>query len=227
MGFADQIAEKIAAKPQAMLSEAKSILKDTSLTDRGASQLPDVNNPRKEAAPSKAAEINASGGQPAKELPPVEPAGPSTAAKNPEAWKDSINPGGPQPGRDANCADCALKADAAMRGEAPPSAARDRPEGYQGMASDDIEKNAGGKLKPLGVEGVEQQLQAKGPGASAIVTCQWGDGGGHAFNAVNVGGKIMHLDTQSGEYQPWPPPNAGDMSNVSAIVRDPGKKSPK
>lgn len=209
-----------------VLREATELVKDTSVTDRFPTQLPDVNNPRESQTPSKTEQINAKGNTAPKDLPAPKGDIPA-AAKNPEAWKDTINPGGAQPGRDMNCADCALQADAAMRGESPPSTARARPEGYEGMSPQNIEKNAGGNLEPMGVGGVAEQLKAKGPGASAIVTCEWGDGGGHAFNAVNVGGKIMHLDTQTGTYEPWPPKNAGDMTNVSAIVREPGSAGKK
>ena len=66
------------------------------------------------------------------------------------------------------------------------------------------------QVKMDGPEAIRQALLAQGDGAHAIIGVDRAYGPGHWFNAVNVDGKVMAIDGQSGEILDWPP----DYGNV-------------
>ncbi len=60
---------------------------------------------------------------------------------------------------------------------------------------------------------IERRLAS--PGDSAVVAATYMDGGGHAFNAVNISGRVCYVDGQAGTITDWPPPFAPDTSSVA------------
>ncbi|MFD0167202.1 toxin glutamine deamidase domain-containing protein [Streptomyces decoyicus] len=134
-------------------------------------------------------------------------------------WAQLQNDGGTNvPGRSNNCADCSrsfldtwygnpqvsaprtpdLDADGNPDRWSPETAANENiidwtgaPHSYAGTSPD-------------GHAAVAQDLLNAGPGSSAIVQVNWDGGGGHAFNAVNHDGRIVWVDTQSGEVSEQP-----------------------
>ncbi|MFE3769246.1 toxin glutamine deamidase domain-containing protein [Streptomyces sp. NPDC059122] len=134
-------------------------------------------------------------------------------------WAKLQNDGGTDvPGRSNNCADCSRSFLETWYGNPQVSAPRTpdvNPDGTpdrwspENKANENIIDWAGAShsyagTSPDGHHAIAQDLLNAGPGSSAIVQVNWADGGGHAFNAVNHDGKVVWVDTQSGEVSHQP-----------------------
>ncbi|WP_258018299.1 toxin glutamine deamidase domain-containing protein [Streptomyces noursei] len=134
-------------------------------------------------------------------------------------WAQLQNDGGTNvPGRSNNCADCSRSFLETWYGNPQVSAPRtpdQTPDGTpdhwspESKANENIIDWAGAPhsyagTSPDGHHAIAQELLKAGPGSAAIVQVNWADGGGHAFNAVNHNGKIVWVDTQSGEVSHHP-----------------------
>ncbi|MFM9373044.1 toxin glutamine deamidase domain-containing protein [Streptomyces sp. Da 82-17] len=133
-----------------------------------------------------------------------------------EDWAQLQNDGGNEvPGRGNNCADCSRSFLETWYGNPQVSAPRTLdPDGNGGIdllsPEDNANENqiawsgaphtyAGTGDDPDTPRRIEYDLLVAGPGSAAIVQVDWPGGGGHAFNAVNHNGKIVWIDTQTGE----------------------------
>ena len=65
---------------------------------------------------------------------------------------------------------------------------------------------------------IEQHLISQGAGSHGIVGIDRAEGPGHWFNAYYDGEKVMAIDGQTGETQPWPP-DYGDVTNWDISVK--------
>ena len=85
---------------------------------------------------------------------------------------------------------------------------------------------AGANPERATMDQIGDRLQRMGPGSSAIVGCDWSDGGGHWFNVVNDNGTIKAIDGQTGKVENYPPSKEGlgfdqsDISDSEAIFFD-------
>lgn len=157
-----------------------------------------------------------------------EPAGPIVSHReapfeSPETWVQDLNGGGPAcaPGRRVNCIDTTRAAEANWRGQDAVAAPLKRPE-HGGTSAHRLEDWSGGRLAPTTSEGIEQRLEALGPGSSAMIVTTWDTSGAHAFNAVNDAGVVKWVDAQSGSTSRWPPPYASHFDQLHAIFIDAG-----
>jgi Papain fold toxin 1, glutamine deamidase len=57
---------------------------------------------------------------------------------------------------------------------------------------------AGVEPKRMTTAEIGHRLAELGPGTSAVVGCDWKDGGGHWFNVVNDAGAVKAVDGQFG-----------------------------
>lgn len=134
-------------------------------------------------------------------------------------WAQLQNDGGPGvPGRSNNCADCSRSFLETWYGNPQVSAPRTPDLNADGTpdhwspetdANENIINWTGAPhsyagTSPDGHDAIAKDLLKAGPGSSAIVQVNWADGGGHAFNAVNHDGRIVWVDTQSGEVSEKP-----------------------
>ncbi|MGW0635334.1 toxin glutamine deamidase domain-containing protein [Nocardia salmonicida] len=140
--------------------------------------------------------------------------------QNPAGWIGSINPGYPHvAGTDNNCGDCTRASEMRWRGIEPQAGRNTDPHGNgePNSCMDDWER---GERITATFQEIQDTLSQLGPGSSAIVGVDWHGGGGHWFNAFNVGGVPMASDSQSSTLEPWPPSAQGvgyDESHASAI----------
>ncbi|MFC9239723.1 toxin glutamine deamidase domain-containing protein [Streptomyces decoyicus] len=134
-------------------------------------------------------------------------------------WAQLQNDGGTNvPGRSNNCADCSRSFLDTWYGNPQVSAPRTPDLDADGNPDRwSPEKDANENIidwtgaphsyagtSPDGHAAIAQDLLNAGPGSSAIVQVNWDGGGGHAFNAVNHDGRIVWVDTQSGEVSEQP-----------------------
>ncbi|MET8018855.1 toxin glutamine deamidase domain-containing protein [Streptomyces decoyicus] len=134
-------------------------------------------------------------------------------------WAQLQNDGGTNvPGRSNNCADCSRSFLDTWYGNPQVSAPRTPDPDADGNpdrwspetdANENIIDWTGAPhsyagTSPDGHAAIAQDLLNAGPGSSAIVQVNWDGGGGHAFNAVNHDGRIVWVDTQSGEVSEQP-----------------------
>ncbi|MGW5116368.1 toxin glutamine deamidase domain-containing protein [Streptomyces noursei] len=149
-------------------------------------------------------------------------------------WAKLQNDGGTDvPGRSNNCADCSRSFLETWYGNPQVSAPRTpdvNPDGTpdrwspENKANENIIDWAGAShsyagTSPDGHHAIAQDLLNAGPGSSAIVQVNWAGGGGHAFNAVNHNGKVVWVDTQSGEVS-HKPINTDGATDVFYIPLD-------
>ncbi|UZJ31477.1 toxin glutamine deamidase domain-containing protein [Streptomyces endophytica] len=137
-----------------------------------------------------------------------------------EPWSQLQNDGGhEQPGRSNNCADCSRSFLESWYGNPQVSAPRTldtEPDGTPDNWSpeDDsvanLERWAGGPFVDYGddashaYQNIAAELDQAGHGSAAVVGVYWPEGGGHAFNAVNHNGKVIWVDSQTGEVSDAP-----------------------
>ncbi|MCZ1011222.1 toxin glutamine deamidase domain-containing protein [Streptomyces lydicus] len=134
-------------------------------------------------------------------------------------WSQLQNDGGTNvPGRSNNCADCSRSFLETWYGNPQVSAPRTPDLAADGTPDHwSPEKDANENIigwtgaphsyagtSPDGHAVIARDLLQAGPGSSAIVQVNWDGGGGHAFNAVNHNGRIVWVDTQSGEVSEQP-----------------------
>ncbi|WP_158708231.1 toxin glutamine deamidase domain-containing protein [Streptomyces sp. NRRL S-455] len=136
-------------------------------------------------------------------------------------WTQLQNDGGNTvPGRSNNCADCSRSFLETWYGNPQVSAPRTvdldengkhNPFTPENNANDNqirwtgaAHTYAGPGGDPSTANSIASTLQQAGPGSAAIVQVDWPGGGGHAFNVVNHNGKIVWIDTQSGEVSDQP-----------------------
>ena len=134
-------------------------------------------------------------------------------------WAQLQNDGGTNvPGRSNNCADCSRSFLDTWYGNPQVSAPRTPDldaDGNPDRWSPETDANENiidwtgaphsyAGTSPDGHAAIAQDLLNAGPGSSAIVQVNWDGGGGHAFNAVNHDGRIVWVDTQSGEVSEQP-----------------------
>ncbi len=142
--------------------------------------------------------------------------------ESPENWVADVNPDRDSPGRDNNCGECARAVDSTWQGDPAAAAAMSDPDS-PGEPVDRMTEWAGQAPTEASMSDIQQRLEDLGPGSRAVVGCDWNDGGGHWFNAVNDDGTIKAIDGQSGCVETWPPSTDGlgfdesDMSNSDAI----------
>ncbi|WP_067035194.1 toxin glutamine deamidase domain-containing protein [Streptomyces dysideae] len=153
-----------------------------------------------------------------------DPFGPYTQLQN--------DGGNTVPGRSNNCADCSRSFLETWYGNPQVSAPRtlDTDEnGKPNLWSPENNANenqirwtgaahtyAGPGNDPNTAQNIASVLQNAGPGSAAIVQVNWNGGGGHAFNVVNHNGKIVWIDTQSGQVstEPIHLDNAKDVFHI-------------
>ncbi|MEU9395909.1 toxin glutamine deamidase domain-containing protein [Streptomyces sp. NPDC048324] len=136
-------------------------------------------------------------------------------------WSQLQNDGGVNvPGRSNNCADCSRSFLETWYGNPQVSAPRTLDTDANGKPDlwspeDNANDNqirwtgaahtyAGPGGDPNTANNIADTLQQAGPGSAAIVQVDWPGGGGHAFNVVNHNGKIVWIDTQSGQVSTQP-----------------------
>ncbi|WP_185124215.1 toxin glutamine deamidase domain-containing protein [Streptomyces sp. TLI_185] len=136
-------------------------------------------------------------------------------------WSQLQNDGGVNvPGRSNNCADCSRSFLETWYGNPQVSAPRTLDTDVNGnpdvwSPEHDANDNqirwtgaahtyAGPGGDPNTANNIASTLQQAGPGSAAIVQVDWPGGGGHAFNVVNHDGKIVWVDTQSGQVSNQP-----------------------
>ncbi|MER5510359.1 toxin glutamine deamidase domain-containing protein [Streptomyces sp. NPDC002766] len=136
-------------------------------------------------------------------------------------WSQLQNDGGVNvPGRSNNCADCSRSFLETWYGNPQVSAPRTLDTDANGKPDlwspeDNANDNqirwtgaahtyAGPGGDPNTANNIASTLQQAGPGSAAIVQVDWPGGGGHAFNVVNHNGKIVWIDTQSGQVSTQP-----------------------
>lgn len=124
--------------------------------------------------------------------------------EGPENWAADVNQDRDAPGRDNNCGECARAVDSTWNGDPAAAAALSDPD----SAGEPVARMtdwAGQAPAAASMPDIQQRLDDLGPGSSAVVGCDWNDGGGHWFNAVNDGGTVKAVDGQSGRVETWPP----------------------
>lgn len=138
--------------------------------------------------------------------------------QNPATWIGDVNPGFQSiPGRDNNCGDCSRASELRWRGvETQAGQNTDPTSGGEPMSA--MTSWERGERIPATFQEIQDTLTALGPGASAIVGVDWTGGGGHWFNAFNVGGVPMASDSQNTTLQPWPPSTNGLGFDESDVV---------
>jgi papain fold toxin 1 (glutamine deamidase) of polymorphic toxin system len=147
--------------------------------------------------------------------PPPDVAGPH---ERPEAWAGGINPDN----GDNNCGECARAVDSTWNGN-PAAAAAMSDADAPGEPVARMAEWSGQEPTAASMSDVGRKLEELGPGSSAVVGCDWKDGGGHWFNAVNDGGAVKAVDGQSGSVEGWPPSPDGlgfdetDMRQSDAV----------
>ncbi|MDO0911297.1 toxin glutamine deamidase domain-containing protein [Streptomyces sp. DT2A-34] len=136
-------------------------------------------------------------------------------------WAQLQNDGGNTvPGRSNNCADCSRSfletwygnpqvsaprtVDLDENGKHNPFTPEDNANANQIRWTGAAHTYAGPGGDPNTANNIASTLQQAGPGSAAIVQVDWPGGGGHAFNVVNHNGKIVWIDTQSGEVSDKP-----------------------
>ena len=67
-------------------------------------------------------------------------------------------------------------------------------------------------------EEIQEYLISQGSGSHGIVGIDRAEGPGHWFNAYYDGEKVVAIDGQTGETQPWPP-NYGNVTNWDISVK--------
>jgi hypothetical protein len=123
---------------------------------------------------------------------------------DPAKFVPGVNDGGLDvTGRSNNCADCARAVQLCWEGR--PSVSAARVPGSGGESSPWTTEWSGKSPERADFDAIAARLTSGGHGSSAIVHVQWNNGRGHAFNAVNLNGKILFIDGQPGAYGPWPP----------------------
>ncbi|MFF4606252.1 toxin glutamine deamidase domain-containing protein [Streptomyces sp. NPDC001339] len=145
-----------------------------------------------------------------------------------QPWVQFQNDGGTSvPGRSNNCADCTRSFMESWYGNPQVSAVRtydpdpNAPDGLDRVSGErngtaNIEQWAGtsfrnsGPNSKNGYDRIANELRQAGHGASAAVLVTWPqtadgkDGGAHVFNAVNHNGRVIWVDSQTGEVSQQP-----------------------
>ncbi|MCK9924681.1 toxin glutamine deamidase domain-containing protein [Frankia sp. AgPm24] len=138
---------------------------------------------------------------PGREVPKPDVPGPF---RDPREWIGEINPDRDHPGRKINCGECARATELSWRG-VPAVSARLADLRSGGEVAERMEEWSGADLRPATFADIAADLEAAGPGSSAVVAVYWKWGGGHWFNAVNHNGDILAVDGQKGSVERWPP----------------------
>ncbi|KOT60287.1 toxin glutamine deamidase domain-containing protein, partial [Streptomyces rimosus] len=164
---------------------------------------------------------------------PRNPDGTPRAFNDPfQSWAQYQNDGGPTVlGRSNNCADCTRSFIESWYGNPQVSAVRTYdPDGKGGIdrasgerdGTRNIEQWAGTQFRNSGpnshdaYSNIADELRQAGHGAAAAVLVTWpknpdGSGGGaHVFNAVNHNGRVIWVDSQTGEISQQPINTAAD-----------------
>ncbi|MCK1796236.1 toxin glutamine deamidase domain-containing protein [Streptomyces sp. XM4193] len=136
-----------------------------------------------------------------------------------QSWSRLQNDGGiGVPGRSNNCADCSRSFLSTWFGDPQVSAPRTLDSNRDGtLDRQSPERDANANMirwagaphqyagrGEAGYQRIADDLRRAGPGSAAVVQVNWRNGGGHAFNAVNHNGRIVWVDTQSGEVSDSP-----------------------
>ncbi len=136
------------------------------------------------------------------------PAAVEAPHESPEAWAADVNQDRDAAGRDNNCGECARAVDDTWNGDPAAAAAMSDPDS-SGEPVARMTDWAGQAPTPASMSDIQQRLDDLGPGSSAVVGCDWNDGGGHWFNAVNDEGSVTAVDGQTGLVEDWPPSKGG------------------
>jgi RHS repeat-associated protein len=110
--------------------------------------------------------------------------------------RDSVNPGGGT----HNCGVCADAADSTIGGNPKSADPAPRP-----MTSEEMERYVGNGntfVRKGGLSGVVNDVKNWGPGSRGIVGAWPTKGVGHYFNVINVDGKVVFIDAQTGKANP-------------------------
>ena len=118
--------------------------------------------------------------------------------ESPQDWADQVNPGNGV----NNCGECTHAVQENWEGH-PSIAAEMADPDAPGEPNDRMSEWAGTSPEPALMENIEAKLAELGPGSSAIIGCDWTDGGGRWFNAINEDGVITAVDGQSGDVETW------------------------
>lgn len=126
----------------------------------------------------------------------------------PEKWIDAMNPTKGGAGRDNNCGECARAVFNTWYGR-PSTAAAMADVRSSGEPTPRMSEWVSTHPIPATMTEIGQRLSDLGPGSSAIIGCDFRDGRGHWFNAVNDAGAVKAVDGQWGKVQEWPPAERG------------------
>jgi hypothetical protein len=137
--------------------------------------------------------------------------------KIPEKWIDAMNHDKGGPDRDNNCGECARAVFNTWCGRSSTAAAMADAR-CPGEPTPRMSEWASAQPIPVTMAEVGQRLTALGPGSSAIIGCDFRDGRGHWFNAVNDAGTVKAVDGQWGKVQEWPPTQRGFTFDPSRTV---------
>ncbi|WP_323375556.1 toxin glutamine deamidase domain-containing protein [Streptomyces alkaliterrae] len=131
-----------------------------------------------------------------------------------QPWTQVQNDGGHTvPGRGNNCADCSRSFLESWYGNPQVSAPRTLdalPDGNYDVTSperrsnENIQEWAGTDYRydgdrDTGYANIERELLDAGHGSASVIVVSWPNGGGHAFNAVNHNGRVVWVDSQTGQ----------------------------
>ena len=124
--------------------------------------------------------------------------------ESPNKWLRAVNEDENLPGRDNNCGECARAVYSTWYGKPAIAAALADPDAW-GEPTPRMAEWAGVEPERITMAEIGHRLAELGPGNSAIVGCDWKDGGGHWFNAVNHADAVKTVDGQFGLVGRWPP----------------------
>jgi hypothetical protein len=116
--------------------------------------------------------------------------------ESPNEWLRAVNEDENLPGRDNNCGECARAVYSTWYGKPAIAAALADPDAW-GEPTLRMVEWAGVERERMTIAEIGHRL--------AIVCCDWKDGGGHWFNAVNDTGVVKTVDGQFGLVGRWPP----------------------
>ncbi|WP_323379522.1 toxin glutamine deamidase domain-containing protein [Streptomyces durbertensis] len=131
-----------------------------------------------------------------------------------QPWTQVQNDGGHTvPGRGNNCADCSRSFLESWYGNPQVSAPRTLdalPDGNYDITSperrsnENIQEWAGTDYRydgdrDTGYANIERELLDAGHGSASVIVVSWPNGAGHAFNAVNHNGRVVWVDSQTGQ----------------------------
>jgi hypothetical protein len=136
-------------------------------------------------------------------------------SKDPRHWIEAINVGtspSDRVTRANNCVDCSMSVIDTLHGKPSTAAASDV------CTSADLTRWAGRDLEPATLDEVAGRLRHEGD--AAVLAAHFDEPPGHAFNAVNIDGKVRYVDGQNGTVADWPPPFAEDVTRLEVIYFD-------